>query len=230
MASILPLKPLDRIVFLEGRMAGWATNSVGIGTTSVAVTALTTKVSAARALATAQATAQGAAKSATQAFHAGVNAMTKGATDIIKQVKAKAATDGDGVYTLAVLPTPTIPGPVPAPGTPTDFKVALRYDGALIITWKCPNPRGGGTVYQVARQIGTAGELGVIGATGSRKFIDTALPAGAATTAEGGVTYQITAIRSTLGGSPGGFVVKFGVGGAGSGGVSIVQSAPRIAA
>ena len=63
-----------------------------------------------------------------------------------------------------------------------------------------------------------------------RKFIDTGLPAGAAATAEGGVTYQVTAIRSTRAGEPGGFVVKFGVGGAGSGGVSIEESAPRVRA
>ncbi|HEY0009709.1 MAG TPA: hypothetical protein VGB55_13355, partial [Tepidisphaeraceae bacterium] len=112
--------------------------------------------------------------------------------------------------------------------TPTDFKVSLENDGALSMTWKCPNGGRGGTMYQIYRRIGAAGEFRYIGGSGSRKFCDPTVPAGASQ-----VTYMIQGMRPTAIGQWGQFNVNFGT----SGGVtstavseSKVTAMPKMAA
>jgi hypothetical protein len=121
-----------------------------------------------------------------------------------------------------------VPTPTPAPGTPTDFTVGLLGDGSLELRWKCANPRGGaGVIYQLHRRVGNAGgatDWTFAGATGSRKFLDATLPAGASP-----VTYRVTAVRSTASGSPAEFVVNFGTAGSGQS-VASVSAAPKLAA
>lgn len=223
--STVPTKLVDKIQFYEQKNTPWAAHAVAIGTTTTEVTALNTKTVAARAALSAQAAAQSAAKAATVTLHAAVDAMDSAGMDIILKIKAKAAIDGDSVYALAEIPPPAVPGPVAAPGTPTDFKVQIQQDGSLILTWKCENPTNAvGTIYQVSRRIGATGDFVILGATGSRKFIDDSLPINSAP-----ITYRIMAVRSTVAGSPAQFTVSFGTGGDGVMMASVIQ-APRMAA
>jgi hypothetical protein len=104
---------------------------------------------------------------------------------------------------LNVRKTPSNPG---SPGTPSDFEVELTALGYLNTKWKCTNPTGG-TMYQVFRKIGTA-EPTYLGGTGSKKFVDSTLPAGTAD-----VTYMIQAVRSSGVGAWTDFNVKIGVSG-----------------
>jgi hypothetical protein len=228
-SGILPKAAIDRVTFFENHTADWAANAVAIGTTTTAVTALTTKTTAARAAYNAQQLAQAQAKAATQTFKDAVAAMTTAGSDIIKQVKAKAATDGNSIYALALLPVPALPSPVPAPGTPSNFAVELRGDGSLVLSWKCANPAGSqGTIYQVSRRLGGSGDFSVIGASGKKEFTDETLPAGSGSAP---VTYQIVAIRSTVAGAPAQFTVNFGVAAGGGGEMTAsVESAPKLAA
>lgn len=227
MASVLPNTPLEKIQFCENHVDPWTTNATAIGTTSTAVTDLTTKTTAARAAYNAQQAAQLAAKAATGDYHMAVSAMASAASDIIKSVKAKAATSGDSVYTLAQIPAPALPGPRPAPGQPTDFVVQLDATGALNLAWKCPNPAGtSGTIYQVWRRIGSTGDFSYIGGSGTRSFVDATLPAGSSS-----VTYQIQAVRSTVVGPWAQFNVNFGVSGGGVMTASVAEGVPaKIAA
>jgi hypothetical protein len=225
MGSILPHGPVQRVEFFESRQDDWQANATGIGTTTTAVTALTAKVTAARDAYNAQQLAFAQAKAATQTFKDAVAAMTLAGTEIIKAVKAKAATGGNAVYTLALLPVPATPTPVPPPGTPTDFTATLNPDGSLKLKWKCANPAGSsGTIYQVSRKVGTAGAFTVVGGSGLKTFDDATVPAGVAA-----VTYQVQAVRSTAAGVPAQFVVNFGVGGGGEATAS-VMSTPKLAA
>ena len=225
--SILPTNRVDRITFFENHNPTWQTNAVAIGTTTSAVTALTTKTTAARAAYNAHVLAQEQAKAATQAYYSAVAAMTNDGTAIIKQVKAKAAVDGNSIYTLALLPIPATPTPVPPPGTPTDFKATLETDGSIELTWKCPNPPGAaGTTYQISRRTGATGDFVMLTTVGSRSFIDPTIPAGTPT-----VTYRIQALRSTAIGSAAFFIVNFGVAPGGEMTASVVDvEAPKLAA
>lgn len=226
MGSILPKKATDRLTFLENRTADWSTNAVALGTTTTIITALTATVSAARAAYNAQQLAQAEAKVATQAWQDAARTMSRSASDVLKQIKAKAATGGNAIYNLALLPVPATPTAVPPPGTPNSFKVELNPDGSLQLKWKCPNPAGGvGTTYQISRRTGVTGEFIALGASGTRSFIDPTVPAGTPC-----VTYKIQAVRTTAVGLAAEFTVNFSVG-AGSGEVmASVITAPRMAA
>jgi hypothetical protein len=168
---------------------------------------------AARAAYQAQAVAQDLARAATATLHDALAAMADAGADVIKKIRARAATDGNGVYALASIPAPPAPSKLPPPGTPTDFRVTLRPDGSLRLRWACANPKGSqGTIYQVARRVGSSGAFEVIGMSGVKRFDDTSVPAGAAS-----VEYEIVALRSTARGEAARFVVNFGVSGDGAG-------------
>ena len=226
MSKILPQGAVERVEWFENHNAAWSSNAVAIGTSAAAVASLTTKTTAARSAFNAQQLAFENAKAATQTFKDAVRAMTDAGSDIIKQVKAKAATDGNTVYTLALIPVPATPTPLPPPGTPSDFRVELNPDGSLKLRWKCVNPPGSsGTIYQVSRRTGSAGAFSVVGATGAKNFLDPTVPAGTPA-----VTYQVQAVRSTSNGVAAQFTVNFGVGGTGEMTAMVVTSSPKLAA
>ena len=79
-----------------------------------------------------------------------------------------------------------------------------------MLKWKCANPVGSvGTLYEVRRKTGTSA-FTLLSTEGTREFTDESLPAGAT-----GVTYEITARRTTVRGMPAQFNVNFGVGSGG---------------
>ena len=217
--GVMPTSKVGKIEFCENHITPWTTNAVAIGTTAGAVTALGTLTTAARAAFNAQQVAFDAARDATNNFNLAVAAMNNAAVDIIKQVRAKAATAGNGVYSLASIPVPATPSPIAPPGQPFEFKVILDSSGALQLKWKCNNPAGStGTIYQVWRRIGGSGEFIYQGGTGTRDFIDATVPAGSAQ-----VTYQIQGVRSTTVGPWAQFNVNFGVSGGAGGGMMIAS-------
>ncbi|HZZ42887.1 MAG TPA: hypothetical protein VFE58_08105 [Tepidisphaeraceae bacterium] len=208
--SLIPSSIDGKIQFFQSKGTPWGANAVAIGTTATAVTALATKVTTAQTKLAAAVAARAAAKNATADLYNAIKDMVNSGSDIIKQIRAQAATVGSSVYILAQIPAPATPTPVGAPGTPTDFKATLNPDGSLSVQWKCPNPTGSvGTIYQLSRRSiasdGTAGPFAVIGGSGTRSFIDNTVPAGVA-----GLVYQITALRSTAVGTTAQFSVNFG--------------------
>ena len=125
---------------------------------------------------------------------------------------------------MAEIPAPAIPGPKPAPGTPTGFTATIGADGALTLKWKCANPRGtSGTIYQVWRRSSPSAEFQYVGGSGSKTFVDPTIPAGSTA-----VTYQIQAVRSTAVGEPAQFIVNFGTDEGEA--FASVASAPKLAA
>jgi len=140
--SVVPTPKVAKIEFYENHVSPWSSNAVAIGTTAAEVTALQTKTTAARDAYNDALSARDAAKAATLAFDNAVAAMADAGADIIKQIRAKAATAGTSVYVLAQIPAPATPTPVGPPGTPYDFGVELLGDGSLELRWRCINPAG----------------------------------------------------------------------------------------
>ncbi|HEV2293360.1 MAG TPA: hypothetical protein VGR35_05860 [Tepidisphaeraceae bacterium] len=189
------------------------------------ITALQTKTESARASLIEQAAAESTAKTKTAAMREAVEAMLKAGSDVILKIRAKAATDGVGIYQLANIPAPAVPSAKGAPGEATNFKVKLENNGALSIGWKCANPPGtSGTSYMVWRRIGTE-QLAFLGVTGEKKFVDATVPAGTVM-----ATYQIQAFRSTMAGPWAQFNVNFTteIGGAMS--AAVAPDSPKMAA
>lgn len=218
--GLVPIKPLARLQFYENHTSGWASAAVAIGTTTAAVTDLTTKATAARAAYDAQQNALNAAKMATQAWRQSMAALSLAGSAILDQIRGKAKVSGDSIYTLANIPAPATPTPVPPPGTPFELKVALKPDGSLELKWKCSNPAGAtGTFYQIARKVDGATAFDYLATVGTRTFTDETLPAGAKT-----VLYQIQAGRTTAMGVAQQFIVNIGVGSGGGLTVSVVEA------
>jgi hypothetical protein len=210
--GVVPEKLNERIQFFKSHVAPWTTNAVAIGTTITAVNDLDAKVDAAIAAVDAANAARDAAKSATATQQMAVDAMANAGAAIIEQVRTKARSVGDAVYPLANLPTPGTPVPVGAPGVPFGFKAELKGIGSVELAWKCTNPPGcNGVIYQLYRRVDSTGEYHYIGGAGQRKFVDTTLPAGAAS-----VTYMVQGTRSTSVGDAAQYTVNLGVAAAGT--------------
>jgi hypothetical protein len=124
----------------------------------------------------------------------------------VSRVIAGNATVTDAQRIVLGLSVRKQPSPMPPPGTPNGFRVALLNDGSVELTWTCRNPTGStGTVYHVYRRAAAGGAFAFLGATGRKRFADAAIPAGATA-----LTYQVQAVRSTAVGPAARFNVNFG--------------------
>lgn len=223
---IVPTSRVGKITFYEAHASLWKDHYAQLGITLDDATKLLDATEQARAAYNASILARDAAKAATQDFYNDTSDMATLGAGLLSTIKSFAeSTQNPSVYSIAQIPPPATPGPVPAPGTPMDFTVALMQSGAVELRWKCNNPEGSvGTIYECRRKIGGGGggSFQFIGASGVRSFIDDTLPSGSI-----GVTYEITAVRSTKRGLPAQFNVNFGVGGDGSA-FATVENAPAM--
>ena len=217
--GLVPPKALDRVQWYENHTPTFAANAVAIGTTTTATTDLATKTAAARDAYNEAQTAADTARLKTQAWHQAAVAMSTAGSAIIDQIRGKAKISGDGIWTLAGLPVPATPAPIPPPGTPNTPKIELKSNGSLLLKWKCANPPGSqGTFYYVWRKVGDAGEYTFLGASGGREFTDATVPSGVPS-----VTYQIQATRTTAAGDAAYFLVQFGTTGGGGATLSVTS-------
>lgn len=149
---------------------------------------------------------------ASEAYSSGIESMLDDASVLLAKVRAfaRGSAEPATVYQAAGIPAPADRSPRPAPGTPTDFKVELLQDGAITLSFKCPNPpRTGSTIYRVERRLESGqGEpfVFVVNAK-ERSFTDSGIPEGT-----GVATYRITAETATKNGAPALFAVRFGAG------------------
>ena len=208
---VVPIRNQDLLNFCDTHTATFTLNAAAIGITPAAALLFKNAYDKARADSKAASAADDVKMAAVSTAQESIRTLRKVAGDVIAAIKAfaEAAPIPSVVYNLAMIPAPAAPGPVPAPGMPTDFTAGIEPSGAITLRWKCGNPVGGGTVYEVQRKSG-AGRFAVVGVVGTRTFTDTSLPAGSV-----GVMYKITAIRSTIRGVANIFVVNFGAGGGG---------------
>ena len=142
---------------------------------------------------------------------------------VLAGIVQKAPTTTDTMRSDLGLTVPKVPSHPGNPGTPFKFKASLTATGALDLAWKCTSPTGG-TVYQIYRKV-DAGEPTYMGGSGTKKFVDAGVPAGASK-----VTYQIQGVRSSGVGAWASFDVQFGVAPSGPTIASTTQSTVKLAA
>lgn len=178
--SILPSSRKARLEFFEGHWETWLANATSIGLNSTVVNQLKSLVMDEREALNAALLARDTARSSTNTWYNSSDQTTDLGRDMLKTIKAFADSSGNpNVYNLANIPAPQPPAPIGPPGTPSDFKVGLRGDGALLMAWKCVNPTGiGGTVYEVRRKTGMASAYEFLGVSGNKSFTDDTLAAG----------------------------------------------------
>ena len=228
MARVVPQKKQEKVQWYQSHVGVWSDNAAALGLLPADTTALGDLTAAAQAALDDQQAKTQAARAATLVYHAAVAAMADKGADLIQFIKAKAAGSADpaAIYALAQIPAPASPSPLAAPGTPFDLKVELNPDGSLNLSWKCLNPEGStGTLYEVRRKAlnGSSG-FAHIGASGTRSFTDDTVAAGTPA-----VVYEITAVRSTKRGTPGQFIVNFGVGAGGEAFATVAETKMKAA-
>lgn len=223
--GIVPDSKQGKVTFFRSKIAPWTSAATAIGTTPEAVTALDALVTTAEEKLAAQTSAEGAYRAAVEEAKQAIEAMATAGAGIISAIRTKGRTDS-GVWALAQIPAPATPSPVGSPGTPYKLKVELNPNGSVGMTFKCDNPRGcDGVIYQVYRKLQPGDAYQYVGGTGSRKFVDTSVPAGVPS-----VMYAIQGTRSTAIGTEAEFVVNFGVGAGGTAIVTPVAKATKQAA
>ena len=224
--GLVPNSRVDKVAFFQSKIAPWTANSVAIGSSAAAITALQTKLTAAQNALAAQVAAAATAETATFTADNAIDALAVAGADIISAIRTKGRTGGNIVYELAQIPPPATPSTKAKPGTPFDFTVELQPNGTLLIKWACTNPVGTvGTMYQVYRDIAAANDFKYLGGNGLKQFIDDTIPAGATR-----LTYQIQAVRSNSIGVFGEFNVNFGTNTGGVVTATITPVPARIAA
>ena len=180
--GVLPESRLDQVDFFETRISPWGLNAVAIGLTIAQTGAQSALTGAARNSHENMITARNAARAATAQFYADSDAMRANGADLIKIIKAFASsTDDPNVYTLAQIPAPAAPTPLPPPEIPTDLQSALLNSGSVELTWRgSVSPGGNFTVWRSLTPTPGSGVLGFvqIGLTGIKTFVDDTLPAG----------------------------------------------------
>ena len=226
--SIAPRTVQDFLMFCKSHTGPWSAAPTTIGLSAEKAVSFQEAYDTAQASYDAAVALDAQKRAATLTSQSDIRALRQQASECLALIKAYAENQANPntVYAAAEIPAPLPPAPAPAPGTPMDFTVALLQTGAVELKWKCANPAGTqGTIYECRRMIGN-GAFTFVGATGVRAFTDDTLPSGSA-----GVTYEITAVRSTKRGLPAQFNVNFGVGGDGMAFASVSAVQPvRMAA
>lgn len=220
MASVVPSKDLDAVQFFETHIPIWNAALASVGVTGPQVAQLDAATKACRGAFTKQQAAKDAAKATTTTFQNDATTMRSIGGDLIKSIKAFAATTyNPDVYGIAQIPMPAAPSPVPPPGQPTDFKIGLTGSGAVQPTWKCTSGAAStGAFFVVTRKLAGESVFTTVGNIGAKKFTDNTIPQGVT-----GATYLVQGFRGDHAGEvslPVG--VQFGV----SAGGGNVQAAP----
>lgn len=221
--SVLPPTVIGQIEFCEAHWPVWNAAPIAIGLTAPQVVALKTATEAARASFNAAQVAREASRAATVTQNSNASLMRSNAADLIRQIKAFAElqSNPNTVYAAAQIPPPAAPVPMPAPGKPTDFAVALNSDGSVALSWASTESAAStGAFFTVSRKLpGQSSFTGIGGAPGttteSRRstFTDATVPASAASA---GAQYIVQGFRGTrMGEASDAVIVQFGIDGPG---------------
>lgn len=219
--SVLPRRTNELIDFCVSRIANWTTNAEQIGIEASQVQALNALVTQASSALDASVKARNGAKSATLTLEVSIGELRNAASTLVRQIKAyaDAQSNPQSVFALAQINPPAPPAPLPPPGKPEDFNVALNSDGSVTLSWTGQGSAASrGTFYTIYRRLpGQAGYVTVGGSPGTTterrraSFTDATIPASAASA---GVHYIVQGFRGTRAGTASdALVVQFGADG-----------------
>ncbi len=202
--SILGNSIIDNIEFCEAHAPVWAANIAGLGLTQAQSAALTAATDEARMAYDNALKAREASKAATVEMKSEASQMKTIAATALRSIKtyAEAQANPDTVYSLAQIPPPAQPSPLPLPGKPTDILVTLLATGAVQISWDAENAAASsGVFFNIYRKLPGANAWVSLGGTSgttstSRRmtFTDATVPTSAAAA---GVQYVMQGQRGT---------------------------------
>lgn len=209
--STIPQSNDDALTWVIDHLAQWPADPTVIGLDAASVTELAGLAQTAQQRQQSRNNARDAARGATNSFNSSADAMREFASLQVQRIRtfARGAAEPATVYEDAGIPAPADRSPTPAPGTPEAFRVSLLQNGAIEVTFECPNPpRVTVANYIVERRLGASGGQGpfeFLMSALERRFTDHTIPLGT-----GQVAYRVTAQTATRSGNPGQFGVQFG--------------------
>ena len=222
--STIPQSNDDALTWVIDHVAQWTADPEAIGLDASSVTELAALASTAQTRQQTRNNTRDAARGATNSFNSSADAMREFASLQVQRIRtfARGAAEPATVYEDAGIPAPADRSPTPAPGTPEAFQVSLLQNGAIEVTFDCPNPpRVTVANYIVERRLGAQGDFEFLMSALERRFTDATIPLG---TSQG--AYRGTAQTATRFGNPGQYAVQFGAGNQVTGEPASAESAP----
>lgn len=221
--SILPDSKVALLQWTTDHLEAW-TSPAAIGLTAGQLTQLQAVYDEAVKDVNAASLAREASRAATLAQNGAIADLRAQLAAMIRSIKtfADASNNPSSIYSLALIPFPSPPQSLPAPGVASEVLVTLNPGGSITLSWSGENSAASeGAVYTIARKLPGAANYTLVGVspgstTQSRRmaYTDPAVPTSAATQ---GVSYIITGQRGQqIGQSTTAIIVQFGIGGAGA--------------
>ena len=189
--TTVPPTYLGRLEFFEAHLPVWAKNPAAIGLNASQIASLTLLTDQCRSEYDAMNEIRARAMAATQVHKDANDAMYAFGADLVKTIRAFAATSNNpAVYNDAQIPPPSPHTPLGPPQTPTGVNARLNPVGEIELAWTAS--RAGGTSFIIERSTASAaGPWAIIGAVEAVRFTDRAVPKGLVA-----IHYRITASRS----------------------------------
>ncbi|HYE60602.1 MAG TPA: fibronectin type III domain-containing protein [Phycisphaerales bacterium] len=194
--AVLPNGRKAKVQFFKDRKSKLIAQAANVGLSPAAVTALFAKIDKAETDGQAAVDAHNTAKSATQKYYATSDDAISDGREVIRTVKAFAATQADPAAVLALvdIPEDAPPSPAVAPSVPTNIRGSISTDGILTIAWDAKESGpSAGIVFMIHRKLQGEGEFRLIGATFTKQYIDTGFEPSMGVTA-----YKVLAQRGSL--------------------------------
>lgn len=190
--SELPNGRQERLEYFEAHIEPFTANAAAIGVTPAQAMMLKNAASTNRADFSKMMAARDASKAATVTFYNTNNTLVDLGRDLIKTIKAFAATTNNpNVYALANIDPPAPPTPVPAPETPTDFTGYVTPDGVVTLSWKAtPSGPSSGVFFVCERKRMSETGYTILTATMEKACMDPSAHVEASQ-----VQYRIKAVR-----------------------------------
>ncbi len=206
--STIPQSNDEALTWVVDHIAQWTADPDSIGLDAASVTELAGLAQTAQTRQQTRNNSRDAARGATNSFNSAADAMREFASLQVQRIRtfARGSAEPATVYEDAGIPAPADRSPTPAPGTPEGFEVSLLQNGAIEVSFDCPNPpRVTVANYIVERRLGAQGAFEFLMSALERRFTDASIPLGTSQ-----VAYRVTAQTATRTGNPGQYAVQFG--------------------
>jgi hypothetical protein len=223
--SVVPSKPAEAYDFAVARQTIWSGVPTQIGLTAADATAMADSTENFAQAFDAAVKARASSKAATEALAQATRTMRTRISDNVQKIRLFAESSANpNVYSIAQIPAPARPAPLPAPEQPRDIEAVLNANGELTLRFRANGGRGGAS-FLVSRKLAMESNFRLVGTAGVtrsriKSFTDTTLPPGSTN-----VQYIITGQRGSVRGADSPiFTVVIG-GTAGAPTVSVVKMA-----
>jgi hypothetical protein len=189
---VLPTKLFDTITWFEQRLPQWTSNGAVLKLSNSDLTALSQKVSQARTAWEQAEAARIQSRDMTLAYHNAVESLRQLGSAYIAGIKAEAEkTKNPNIYVLASIPPPSQPTPAGTPNPPTTVDGQLDNLGYVRLKWN--GSKRHNTFFSVWRSLQGEDAYTQIAVTGTKDFLDTAIPGGTVS-----ASYIVRAHRGAL--------------------------------